>query len=243
MIFDTHRTHIAHMSDKQVQSKRKLPQSTFSSKRNRCNNEVLYHNIIIEKLKQYAASAKPTKNNVWMTLEIVLETLPMDILLKKNANVLQNSLTHVPMIPKAYEEKFMRECYLPEDQPCIMEEACECNFIDLQQSFVGVAFVGTDINIQHTGLCVLCLRKTTQMLFYRIVSGGLNSRNLLQMYGNLCGTAGEYHESVMLTVPPQGPVHCMPLPIVAHQRNRYEVHHENEHKILKQINVAYEDFH
>ena len=231
------------ISEKQLQPKRKLPQSTFSTKRNRCNNEVVYHNIIIEKLKKHAASAKPSKNNVWMTLEIVLDTLPMDILLKKNSSVSQNGLTHVPTISKAYEEEFMRECFLPEDQPCIMEEACECNFIDLEQPFVGVAFVSANINVQHTGLCVLCLRKTTQMLFYRIVTGGLNSRNLLQMYGNLCGTAGEYHESVMLTVPPQGPVHCMPLPIVAHQRNRYEVLSKDGHKILKQINVAYEDFH
>ena len=92
-------------------------------------------------------------------------------------------------------------------------------------------------------LCILCLRKATQFLFYRIVVGGLKSKSLLQLYGNYSGVPGEYHESVMLTIPPHGPVHCMPIPVVAHQRNRYEVQIRDNIKHLQQINVGFEDFH
>ena len=223
--------------------KRKAIQSSYNTKRTKCNTETQYHNMIISKLQEHAATASQGKsNNVWITLEVVLGTLPLDLILKKNLTTQQASLSHTPTITRVYEEKFMRECFLPEDKPCIMQEACECNFIDPHQAFVGCVFMAPDLNLPNTGMCVLCLRKTTQMLFYRIVAGGLQSPNLLQVYGNICGVEGEYHESVMLTVPPHGPVHCMPLPVVAHQRNRYEVYTKDGNKHLKQLNVAYEDF-
>jgi len=65
---------------------------------------------------------------------------------------------------------------------------------------------------------------------------------MIQMYGNICG-AGEYHESAMLTVPPGGPVHCMPLPVVAHQRNRYYAEKDAAGvRRIRQRNVFFEDF-
>jgi len=222
--------------------KRKNTVVNFHQKRSRCGNDVHYHNMILDMLKKQEQSATSHTPNVWMTLEITLDSIPLHIMLKKNQPETQKALQHVPIISRAKEEESMRECYKPEDKPCIMQNSCECNFIDLQAPFVGVAFVGHEINMMHTGMCILCLRKSTQMLFYRVIAGGLQSNNLMQVYGNIAGVAGEYHESVMLTVPPHGPVQCLPLPVVAHQRNRYQVVVVNEKKHLKQINVGYEDF-
>ena len=46
----------------------------------------------------------------------------------------------------------------------------------------------------------------------------------------------------MLVVPPSGPVHCMPLPVVAHQRNKYHVVLRDGRRHLRQRNVYVEDF-
>lgn len=71
--------------------------------------------------------------------------------------------------------------------------------------------------------CVLCSRMTTQQLFFDIVFDGLSINTLIQRYGNIHSVENEYAQEVMLICPPTGPVHCMPLPIVSHQRNRYSV--------------------
>jgi len=46
----------------------------------------------------------------------------------------------------------------------------------------------------------------------------------------------------MLICPPAGPLHCMPLPIMSHQRNKYEVRISNGTKQIVQLRVGYEDF-
>jgi hypothetical protein len=121
-----------------------------------------------------------------------------------------------------------------------MGEFCECNVID---NFCGAAFVLPQICAVNPRMCILCIRKTTQLLFYHIVVSGMQTTQMIQMYGNIAGVAGEYHESAMLTVPPGGPVHCMPLPVVAHQRNCYyaETGADGVRRI-RQRNVYFEDF-
>jgi hypothetical protein len=46
----------------------------------------------------------------------------------------------------------------------------------------------------------------------------------------------------MLICPPSAPWHCLPLPIMSHQRNRYRVQIVAGVKHLQQLRVAYEDF-
>jgi hypothetical protein len=120
-----------------------------------------------------------------------------------------------------------------------MGEFCECQPVG---SFCGVAFILPTVSASNPRVCVLCIRKTTQLLFYRVVTGGMHSSQMIQFYGNIAGLPGEYHESAMLVVPPSGPVHCMPLPVVAHQRNKYYVVLVDGHLHLKQKNVYMEDF-
>ena len=77
------------MSSK-LKMKRKAIQSSYNTKRTKCNTETQYHNMIITKLREHAATASQSKNNhVWITLEVVLKTLPLDLILKKNVTAAQ----------------------------------------------------------------------------------------------------------------------------------------------------------
>ena len=212
------------------------------SKRCKHNSETTHHNTIMNLLKEYEGKAQVSADNIWLALQVTLQTLPLEHVLKQFGGATQQCMDKVPRLSRQYEEEHMRECAYQHDKHCNMGHACECNFIDSQHPFVGVALACNEHDMPNTGLCILCLRKATQFLFYRIVVGGLKSKNLLQLYGNYCGVPGEYHESAMLTIPPHGPVHCMPIPVVAHQRNRYQVQIRDDVKHLQQINVGFEDF-
>jgi len=187
-------------------------------------------------------SADTSRTSVWIALKVVLDnsTFQKSLLAHDMSSKMDNHV--VPVVPRAYEESYMRECIIADEKPCSMGQYCECNFIDEHNGFVGVAFVMPEINSDARGLCILCLRKLTQMLFYRVQKSEYKSSYMIQTYGNVCDQPGEYHSSAMLVMPPHGPVHCMPLPIVAHQRNKYYVVHEDGYRRLKQRNVYVEDF-
>ena len=181
----------------------------------------------------------------------VITTLPRDVLfsefsfLHELADIMENKSQSVPVVTRVYEESFMRECIRKGEKPCAMGVNCECMLLDLDQPFVGVQFVipfTNDSDFAANNLCIICLRKTTQLLFHHVVSQGIPTTSLIQKYGNICGEPGEYSKSAMLICPANGPVGCMPLPIVAHQRNRYAV--ERRHNVLyaKQQRVYFEDF-
>jgi hypothetical protein len=161
-----------------------------------------------------------------------------------------NNRYKVPIITKDYEEMYMRESFLVDDIDCIMGSNCECMFIDAQMPFVGTRFwseqfvsgIDTDMNISNK-MCVLCCRKNTQQLFYDLIFSGVRFNGFIQLYGNICSTPNEYAKEAVLICPPNGPVACMPYPVVAHQRNRYTVVVKNGVKYMKQHNVFYEDFH
>lgn len=148
----------------------------------------------------------------------------------------------VPVVPRAYEERFMRECKRSDEAPCVLGAQCECMFIDSSKAFVGVQFQLPDVPSSAAGMCVLCLRKTTTLLFYQTIYNGESINAVIQKHGNKCGVPGEYHPSVMLCCPVNGPLHCMPLPIVAHQRNRYSVALVGGLKHIRQHGVYMEDF-
>ncbi len=149
----------------------------------------------------------------------------------------------VKIVTKAWEEAHMREPH-PDERPCSMGINCECMFIDPALPFTCVEFrLPNEPLPNEQQLCVLCLRKLTQSMFYDIVYQGNRFNGVIQSHGNICDQPGEYARQVMLSCPIGGPVHCMPLPIVAHQRNRYSVVLNNVGvKHLKQHRVAWEDF-
>jgi hypothetical protein len=147
----------------------------------------------------------------------------------------------IPIVTRTYEESYMRECKTDKEKPCIFQAQCECMKIDPQNQFVGVQFPLPNVE-KSNGMCLLCMRKTTHILFYNILRDGNRVNCTIQKYGNICNVAGEYHSSAMLICPPGGPVHAMPLPIVAHQRNRYSVVEHFGVKYMKQSGVYMEDF-
>ena len=155
------------------------------------------------------------------------------------------SCESVPIITRQYEEKYMRECTSKTEVPCQMGINCECMFIDENIPFVGVSFPIPNYNtgdFVENNMCVLCLRKITQLLFYNVVQCGMRINTLIQKYGNICNQAGEYHPSAMLICPPASAAGCMPLPVVAHQRNRYKVERVSGVTYLRQQRVYMEDF-
>jgi hypothetical protein len=106
----------------------------------------------------------------------------------------------------------------------VMDSQCECNFISKDNGFTGVEFLlpnEIDTGVRQT--CILCHRRTVQTLFYDLLYAGRPFKGVIQRFGNICSKVGEYSNDVMLICPIGGPVQCMPLPSVSHQRNRYTV--------------------
>jgi hypothetical protein len=148
----------------------------------------------------------------------------------------------VPIVTKAYEESFLREPMFAHEKSCVCGDNCEFNFIDIVHPFVGVEFKLQHCDDSQPQMCVLCSRKLTQELFYKMVYGGERFLGFIQRYGNLCQQPGEYARESVLVCPKDGPVSNMPLPIVAHQRHKYSVFMQHGVKYLKQHNVSFEDF-
>ena len=103
--------------------KRKSTVVNFHQKRSRCGNDVHHHNMILDMLKNQEQSASSQTPSIWMTLEIALDSIPLHLMLKKNQPENQKALQHVPIVSRSKEEEYMRECYKPEDKPCIMQAA------------------------------------------------------------------------------------------------------------------------
>ena len=203
-----------------------------------------------------------------LQLDHVLSGVPYRDMLESLFGTVSGQTPTLPIITKAYEESFMREAGHGERQ-CAMGAKCECMFIDANAPFVGVEFdlpncrsdsktdsktdskfdskfdskIGSKIDSKpKANLCVLCSRKTTQKLFYDACYSGTRTQGLIQRYGNLCNQTGEYARDCMLICPPSAQWHCLPLPIMSHQRNRYRVQVVAGIKHLQQLRVSHEDF-
>jgi hypothetical protein len=245
MIVDRQSTHTMSQASK-VTRKRRPKADMRPSKRSKvaehsAQNEI---DIILKEYqdKAHDVSADSSATSVWLALNVVLDHSSFEKSLLQHDLSTKHEDNIVPLVTRAYEESLMRECISDEDKPCSLGQYCECNFIDSEHSFVGVTFVMPDLQSLENNMCILCLRKLTQMLFYRIVNGAYKSSHLAQTYGNICDVPGEYHSSAMLVLPKHSAVHSMPLPVVAHQRNKYHVVLRDGRRHLEQNNVYYEDF-
>ena len=169
----------------------------------------------------------------------VVETLPLSELMK---NTETRSSSVIPVVSRVYEERYMRECKNKSERPCVMDKQCECMLIDTANGFVGVQFEIPGVENSDNTMCILCLRKTTTLLFYKTIYNGVKAKGVIQKHGNICNKENEYHPSVMLCCPVNGTLENMPVPIVAHQRNRYSVVTCAGVKFMKQNGVYMEDF-
>jgi hypothetical protein len=90
-------------------------------------------------------------------------------------------------------------------------------------------------------MCVLCYRAITQQLYYDVIFDKCEFPGTIQKFGNIHSESGEYALEAMLIAAPSAPVHIMPLPIVSHQRNRYQVYSVSGGvKRLRQTNVYFQ---
>lgn len=226
--------------------KRKQTVDSRASKRTRQVDNNGHHalDVILKEYQDKARDKCPDSSttSVWLALNVVLDNSSFQKSLLQHDMSSKHEDHTVPLVSRAYEESYMRECISEDDKPCCLGEYCECNFIDNDHAFVGVAFVMPELHCNDSSMCILCLRKLTQLLFYRLVNGAYNSAHITQTYGNICDVPGEYHSSAMLVLPKASAVHCMPLPVVAHQRNKYSVVLRDGKRYLQQKNVYYEDF-
>lgn len=165
------------------------------------------------------------------------ETLDFDSILSSipYINILETELggkrvdvvcKDVPIVTKKMEESFMRECVMVGERKCVMDNDCECMFIDPQIPFVATEFLlpGQTVHNCKPQMCVLCTRKHTQKLYYDVIYRQPNAYiGLIQRYGVVCDAEGEYNRNYVLIMPPSGPVHAMPYPSPVHSRNNYTV--------------------
>lgn len=179
---------------------------------------------------------------VQLQLHTLLTRLPFREMLAQMMVSRSEQREAVPLVLREYEERMLREPMREHEQPCVCGENCECMYIDPANAFVGVSFqLGGEVS-EQAGMCVLCLRRTTQELFYEMVYGnGPEMHGCIQKYGNVCGP-GEYAREACLLCPPGRAVQNMPLPVVAHYRHRYSVFSVHGVRYLKQHNVGWEDF-
>ena len=229
-------------NEARTSKKRLRTQDTSSYKKTKILQEETVLETLIQTLVQ--EQKKPSKSQkIWLCLDATFNNeIQFRHTLENYDAHLNPPVDQVEILTREYEESFMRECFFIGDRPCSMGANCECNFIDNDNPFVGVCFVNPVIKATDLSMCILCIRKQVQMLYYKVVSGALKTDKLIQTCGNICNQPGEYHSSAMLVIPPYGPLHCMPLPMVAHQRNHYYVEKKDGIIHLKQKNVYFEDF-
>jgi hypothetical protein len=229
-------------TEKKSGRKRTVRLEPRSLKRQKLQTSLSTPNDFVKILKDYQekatdSCAESSSNPVWMALNIVLDHTTFENSLLQHGLSKKQDNNVAPLVTRAYKESFMRESMLPEDKQCSLGQYCECNFIDRKQNFVGVAFVMPDLLLTDNSMCILCLRKLTQLLFYRVDNGGYQTSHVMQIYGNICDVPGEYHSSAKLVMPKHSTVHSMPLPVVAHQSSKYRVFLRHGKRHLKQVNV------
>lgn len=229
------------MSSSQEPCKKKRIHSNCrtSQKINRVNQQTKDLQTIMQILDKCEQN-KPKETITFLDLSLEL-CCDVDNVLNNLNSAVGTKDTVVPQISRETEEQFLHEADSVEEQ-CIMKESCECMHLDSNEKFIGTQLVLPELDVNTDGLCVLCLRKRTQLLFYSILHQGRKSTAIIQKYGNFCGVNNEYHPQAMLIMPPSGPVHVMPLPIVAHQRNRYHVINTNGKRRIQQVGVSMSDF-
>ena len=145
-------------------------------------------------------------------------------------------------VSKVYEDTYLRQAIGQDEKTCINGNECECMFIDPSMPFVGVEYKLPWDNTSKTnnGMCLPCLRATTQILFYDIMHSGKKVPGLIQRFYNDHSKEGEYSISSLIICPPCGPVNNLPFPIVRHQRNCYMVYEDNKIRYMKQVGVDFQ---
>ena len=196
--------------------------------------------LSLKQEKMHNLSSMNPESDVVVEASAMLSAVPFYRYLKQ---IDQSSDFEIPVVTRDYEENFMRGPTNSSEKLCSLDKHCECMNLDSKIKFVGIQFVIPTFTspIANT-LCIFCLRKITQLLYYETIDKNIDAGVPIQKYGNISGEANEYHPSSMLFCMKGGPIQSMPLPIVAHQRNHLKVEVINGIPYIKQQKVYMEDF-
>lgn len=172
-------------------NKRKATQPGLAAKRQRISNDeecearaLKEIACIIEHSQSRCGVQQAEDSSLRIDVQSILNDIPFERLLGSISTT--DTMPDVPIVSRVYEERFMRESMTPDEKDCIMGHACECMLIDSSNPFVCTQFVIPNISNEHQGMCVLCLRKTTQLLYYKTIYTGMDVKTLIQKYGNIC---------------------------------------------------------
>lgn len=205
---------------------------------------------LLQRLRQQASHVDVSNvlgakshNSLDLTVEatVMMSSVPF----LEHLSHLDDSLAQhdIPVVTRAYEEGYMRGRLHDGESECAMKSECECMMLDPKNRFVCVQFeIPCTTGEFSNNLCIFCLRKITLLLFYEALLKGMPIGKPIQKHGNITGQADEYHPSAMLMCPKNGPIHCMPLPIVAHQRNALSVEMVAGVPYVRQHGVYMENF-
>jgi len=199
-------------------------------------------NLNISQLPMNVEKLDRMLHGMTYNLDQIVSSTNYRAVLKDDKN---NKLTYtndIRFVSKSYEDNYLRQPINDEEKKCVRGSDCECMHIDKTQPFVGVEYVlpwETEKN-GLTGMCLPCVRATTQILFYDIIHSGTTVNGIIQRFYNKHSVQGEYKLSKMLVCPPNGPIENLPMPIMRHQRNLYKVYKENKIYYMKQINVDFQ---
>ena len=196
-------------------------------KKSRCvyeQAEPVSLNELCSSICQTILDSKSKQASETLTFETVLSNVPYQKILENLFGGSAMPDCTVPVVTKAYEESYMRECMYQTEKKCVMGLECECRFIDKENQFTGVEFAIPGQTHSTPQMCVLCSRKLTQKLYYDMLyRPPVTHVGTIQRYGVLCSVEGEYSIDYVLTMPPHGPVQCMPYPSPVHSRNNYSI--------------------
>jgi hypothetical protein len=200
-------------------------------------------NDLCNNICQTILDSKSKEADETLTFETVLSNVPYQKILENLFGGGAMPECAVPVVTKAFEESFMRECIYQNERKCVMGNECECRFVDKDNQFTGVEFLvpGQSVSECTPQMCVLCSRKHTQKMYYDMLfRPPVMHIGTIQRYGVLCSVEGEYSVDYALIMPPHGPVQCMPYPSPVHSRNNYSIRIHSAHRyIVQRSEVAF----
>ena len=149
----------------------------------------------------------------------------------------------MPTISRAYAESYMRTVQFDGETPCSQGEQCECMrmatevpFFKAENGFVGVAFPLPDQSEPVNGLCLLCNRKRTILLYYSSLMTR-RRQTVLQTHSVRC-EAGEYGTQACI-MPIASSYNGIVAPFVKHERHHYVYINDHTLKHTPAVNFRY----
>lgn len=90
----------------------------------------------------------------------------------------------IKAVSKKYEDMFLRQAMSKNERSCVQGQNCECMFLDQSQPFVGVEYrlPWENEKGETPGLCLVCSRAATQLLFFDLLQSRDKINGVIQRW-------------------------------------------------------------